>query len=56
MEDIRKGKLFGISADQIMIVVDTKEALERVKAESKRIDEVFGTFGFTPIFYAGKED
>ena len=56
VEDIRKGKLFGISADQIMIVVGTKEALERVKAESKRIDEVFGTFGLTPIFYAGKED
>lgn len=55
VEDIRKGKLFGISADQIIIDVGTKDALERVKAVSERIDEVFGIFGLTPIFYAGKE-
>lgn len=55
VEDIRKGKLFSISSEEIMIDVKTKEAMDRIKAASKCINEVFGMFDLKPVFYAVEE-
>lgn len=55
VDDIRKCKLIDISADKITIDVGTQEALDRVKAASKHIDEIFGLFGLKLMIHVGEK-
>ena len=55
VEDLRRSKIIGTLGDQIIVDVRDAEALERVKAETEHIGEVFREFGLVPLFMASSD-
>ena len=55
VEDIRNSTIYSFAGNEIIIKVMTNEAMERIKAASERIDEVFAVFGLCPIFFSGED-
>lgn len=55
VEDLRRSKIIGTLGDQIIVDVRDAEALERVKAETEHIGELFREFGLVPLFMASSD-